>query len=332
MKFFNRARRGRLEVQCLGKLPLAKDFLRTRDPGAGQAYQAWINHIDQLSGVPASLPASQKIVFVPKDGRDCVVGTIWDSSDQGNVRPFPFTLYVVIKIEDVQRMKQPLVDLEEIWSGLDAEYRAIKDASSQSDFYESLREIDLAPALSRGIASGAEARGSLTGIQIADAIFDEQALDQWSRFLFQIRLALGSEGLDEPGNARTKSFWLPLGKGLSYSRQAESWTRFFQVWGQANALLPSVFFPADEETDNPLLAVVFRALHSSDVHLLRAQEKGHADVHDFRLSVVNSRLRPAEPSYSAFDRRLREWIELGDEGRSLCGFLPSPSVGFQGSS
>lgn len=104
MALFSFLQGSKPELQLYGKLPIAKDYLRIGlGDGGGVAWRAWLDRCfstDLERGQPRRLQWPVGYLLGVEKG-DPLVGCMWNSTDAGGHRHFPFTL-------SVHRKRQPL--------------------------------------------------------------------------------------------------------------------------------------------------------------------------------------------------------------------------------
>jgi hypothetical protein len=263
-----------LGALCYGKLPIYKDFLKSRNGDSSEKFQGWLNGLDRLIGRPAKIPRTQRVMFLPESGKEYVLATVWDSSDQGGVRAFPFTLY----FEPSRRFLASITDQVvfgnlSLWEVLEREKPGLAAARSAQDFYQRLRGVGHHLTLSvASVEEGQfwkEAHGTSVKA-LATAIFGGEAVDGWVRLLWRALLALGPAGR-ATSIVPTLALRLPLGTGIAYHLQVETWIKFIRERGSNT--VPSVIFPRDPVEGSASFCLFFRPIRESDVRLLLEEAK-----------------------------------------------------------
>ncbi len=306
-----------LSALCYGKLPFYKDFLKSRNGDSSQKFQGWLNGLDRQPGKPAKLPRTQRVLFLPESGKEYVVATVWDSSDEGGVRTFPFALYFEPSRRFLSSVSdRPVLGNLKLWEALEREEPALAATGGIQDFYGRLRGIShhqsLAPPGEGDLgASPVEARG-ITVKALASAIFGEDPREDWIRLLWRLHLALGPADRSS-AIVPTLALRLPLAKGIPNSLQVESWIHF--VRRRASNSLPSAIFPRDPVNGPASFCLLFRSPRESDVWLL-LEDASHSEVLD--LTMPDPQMEVI--GFGEFHEDAGGWFERPEAG--LWSLLP----------
>src|SRR5262245_1332620 len=136
----------RYPLNAYGKLPIYKDFISTglTDVPARE-FRSWLDKgfshrwsVDE-NYRQTEIP-SHSFLFRLPDGKGCVAGSLWGSSDQGGLRKFPFTLFV--SFPSGQTASDPVTALEYL-SPLERRCRELRDqfgpGASLASLYQAYR-------------------------------------------------------------------------------------------------------------------------------------------------------------------------------------------------
>lgn len=301
---------------CFGKLPLGRDFLKSRGGLASRSFQAWIDALDRFGGDSRNLPYTQRVLFIPEKESHFVVATIWSSSDQGGGRVFPFSLYCELPQRFLEaHYRSPILASLKIWRRLEQEQVALADARSTAEFYERLRHIEFsASLLEEPDEEGRHLEREALAYSVknfAAQLFGEERLEDWIRLLWRLCSAI------RPGTSsriQTIALKLPLATGIPYGLQVDSWLSSIRQQAPASSLVPSAIFPQGFVNSLASFALYFRPLRESDVRLLRAES--NSDLLDLTVPDPNMDVT----GYTDFQEAVIEWLDRSDA--SLRNLLP----------
>jgi hypothetical protein len=202
------------DLQLYGKLPIAKDYLRIGlGEGMGVAWRSWLDQqfsTELERGQPRKVQWPVGFLLGAEKG-DPLVGCMWNSTDAGGHRHFPFTLSVRRKRKSVgASARAGLTEVLSTWARL-----------------EELRRVALS------CANGEELMGQLRGKQIPEGLpyqapVENVGLSAWCSELWPGR---GVEGLRESfeclrHEAASGSFpdlRLSLVPHLGWAQQVQAW-------------------------------------------------------------------------------------------------------------
>jgi len=284
MNLFNRSGQHQvLRPLCYGKLPLSKDFLKSRGGEAGRKFQDWLNHLDRMHGRPAVISQTQRILFIPGEGKNYLTGTVWDSSDAGGVRHFPFALLFEPsrRFLDVHA-DRPVHGNLALWEGLEQEYPTLATAQSPEEFYQHLRGIQLAVnnlEPSEDVKSFEAKAADVPVKELAEAMFGLDFLEDWTRLLWRCRCLLTGNGCHCSGARPAFGLRMPLAEGIPYPLQIDAWLGFLTEQAGGQLPVPSIIYPRESMKGPSSFSLVFRTLRDSDVSLLQ-EEIGNAEMTD----------------------------------------------------
>lgn len=311
-----------LRPLCFGKLPLARDFLKSRGDGASRSFQDWVNALARLSSETPDVPRTQRVLFIPEGEKHFVVATIWNSSD-GTGTVFPFALYCEPsqRFLDVNRAC-PVMACLRIWSFLESEQVQLARKESTEDYYAHLRKLSFPVSLWGGEKGeeGDEAKlareaGAIRARDLATGIFGEDPLEEWVRLLWRFSLAI-RQGDRGSRSLETLALRLPLARGIPFHLQVEAWLRCARKHGKTDALVPSVIFPQSPTDERVSFCLHFRPLRESDVLLLQ-EKTGRADLLD--LTVPDADMDVS--GYSDFHEAMVQWFDRSEA--NLRNLLPN---------
>ena len=305
-----------MNALCYGKLPFYKDFLKSRSGDSSQKFQEWLNGLDRQRGQPAKLPRTQRVLFIPESGKDYVLATVWDSSDEGGVRKFPFALY----FEPPRRFlatiaDQPVFGNLKLWEVLEREKPGLAATGGTQAFYQRLREVGHSQSLSpRSVEEGEFWKEShqTPARALAAALFGPDPADDWTRLLWRVLLALGPA---ERSSAvvPTLALRLPLGRGIAYRLQVETWGKLIRE--RDPRTIPSVIYPRDPVDGPASFSLFFRPLRESDAWLL-LDDPTHCEVLD--LTVPDPAMEVI--GFGEFREATAEWLQRPEA--NLWSLLP----------
>lgn len=222
-------------LQLYGKLPVAKDYLRIGcGDGSARDLREWL---DRTFGTTRSseddLVLEEPMRFLGQGAKDPLEGCIWPSADAGELRKFPFTVFVE------RRSKALLADFDEgnlaeaegVWRKL-AETRetclASSDGQKMLEEHRG-REVDL--------GSFEKVTGAPADLDAwVGALWPEERLDG----LFEIFARV--DELARGGHAGP--YRLPIVRDLPVRDQVIAWTVVLRTVGALPAdEVPTLFFP-----------------------------------------------------------------------------------------
>ncbi len=235
MKFSFLGRSESPAVQLYGKLPIAKDYLRVGcGEGAARDLREWL---DRTFGSARSdddeLRLSEPLRFLGQGAREPLQGCLWPSSDAGEHRSFPFTVFVERREKALQAdlAAGNLSEAEAVWRVLDETRERCLGASDGQELLgaERGRELEVG-AYERIGGAPADLDAWL------DALFGDARLDGLHELFAR---------LDELARARHAGPWrLPLVRDLPARDQVIGWVVVLRgVGALAPDGVPTLFFP-----------------------------------------------------------------------------------------
>lgn len=264
--------REKTPLQLYGKLPLAKDYLRIAcGEDGGRELREWLDE-----GFGAARDASEEVRlaeplrFIGEAGGDALQGFLWPSSDSGEKRRFPFTLFVA------RRPKSLLADLDARLSEAEGVWRQLAEVRERCAGFSEGREL-----LDR-------MRGEELEVHEEDAV--PAAFADYTSWLEACWPDEGEEGLHEVlrtvgalASARHAGpYRLPLVRELPLRDQVLGWLTVLRSLDALPAEdLPTLFFPQPSmllRPDRAFLVAAPKRLAPADVRWLEACEDAEAPL------------------------------------------------------
>ena len=302
----------RPELQLYGKLPVAKDYLRIGcSEGAARAWREWLDRVfstDASDGRGPQLPWPMHFVLGAQGG-DTLVGSLWNSTDAGGERRFPFTLFLRRKRSAARRsLAAALAEEVALWE-------AVEGINERTDRYRDGQELlrELRGDLVQPAASG----GGVERIDLDDwlaALWPERRLDGLRETVEELAVSSGS-GAAPPRR-------LQLAPRLPVMEQVCAWLFLLRRTGHSSRSgVPNLFLPnlwsgdalKEAAGQPPWVMVSFRELRPSDVDLLAPDEVGECFPH--HVPSASRELPPpaSEPGAIPLSESLRAALGDGDE-------------------
>lgn len=263
-------------LQIYGKLPIAKDYLRIAcGDGAGRDLREWL---DRTFGTTRDesdeLVLGEPLRFFGMDEKEPLQGCLWPSSDAGEHRRFPFTVFVG------RRRKALLADLDEgnlsqaesVWRVLSEKRVRCTAATDGQAMLDEQRGQDIEVDAVEDVSVAAADFDSWIA-----ALWGDEGLDGLNELLERVR-ALGRERHGGPVR-------LPLARALPIRDQVIGWVFVLRAVGVLEeGEIPTLFFPprAIVRSYEPAqLVVCSRALRDDEVRWITAgpdEDLGPADL------------------------------------------------------
>jgi len=279
----------RPELQLYGKLPIAKDYLRIGcGEGSALAFREWLDRgfsteVGESRGPTLPWPMH---FLVGAEGRDVLVGTLWNSADAGGERAFPFTLFVRRPRGAARKdLERSLVEGVSLWEELERIRERIDDYREGRELLRNER--------------GQLVRGAGTGGHASFVSLEEWLAALWpERGLDGVRETV-EELADEAAEGNLHARRLPLAPRRSVVEQVRAWLLLLDRAGcRARSGVPTLFLPhlwsgelRGEASEEPRwMAVHLSPLRPSDVELL---SRGEASEAPSRLGLEDHPVLPA---------------------------------------
>ena len=223
------------ELSLYGKLPLAKDYLRIGcGKGAALELREWLDQaFSTRAEAPLALARAMRFVVGAANG-DPAVGCLWNSSDEGGKRPFPFALLVVRPRREARAaLSDGLAALDGWWGALESLHASLERYADGRALLEDLRGRALEPR-----AGGAARSEPLDGARWVRAVWPAEREDG---------LAAAARAIGEwRRQGRRAPLRLPLAEGAPAAEQVHAWLAALARGGALAAdALPNVFLPQD---------------------------------------------------------------------------------------
>jgi type VI secretion system ImpM family protein len=306
-----------------GKLPIYKDFLR--HGLASQEAQAFRQWLDKgfsrfWDGDPVCRdygigPHLFSLRFEGLGRR--VVGGLWGSHDQNELRRFPFALFVSVPASGASGDLAVLGILGQVAEKARALRQELGRAVDVPSFYHLVREAALTLRIERDSAVREKLTGELAGITeraFAESLYGEAAAERWPALLAYLerRRAAGHHGRSgKGGGAPPLACRLGLSGSLPTLRQAEFWAALLQGAGEKSKAPFNVLLSSEGDLTGGL--VLFeRDLRPDDVFAFHPAPT-RADLLEDLRQVVPA---PESASYPAanWDRPLAALLAPGALG------------------
>jgi type VI secretion system ImpM family protein len=311
-----------------GKLPLYKDFLRhglaARE---AQAFRQWLDR--GFSRFWDGDPACRDYRIGPHLfsfrfeglGRR-VLGCLWGSHDQGELRRFPFVLFVSLPAGGAHGDLAVLGVLGQVADRAKELRFAVDRAADVTAFYQLVREASLDVRIERDSAVRERLARELRDLTVgafAESLYGEAAKERWPALLayFERRRAAG-QGREV---ARPLACRLGVSRLLSAVRQGELWAALLQGAGEKSRA-PFNFLASLEDGPQAGMVIFERDLRPDDVFAFHPDPPRADLLEDLRREIPT--LPPgaasAAPPPELWDRPLATLLDRG-------ALSPQPSGG-----
>jgi type VI secretion system ImpM family protein len=293
-----------------GKLPIYKDFLRhglaARE---SQAFRQWLDRgfsrhweANDACREHRIEPHALSLGFEGLARR--VVGFLWESHDEGELRRFPFTLFVSIPASGAFGDLAALEALGEVAEGAGALRRAVREAGDAQAFYRSMRDASLTLRIERdsGVRERlAKALADLSVGEFAASLYGDAAPGRWPALLAYLARRRAAPPL---------ACRLPVSRLLPVLRQAELWAALLLGAGAKGRGSLNLLLPWGSDASGGI--VLFeRALRPEDVLALHPDPAGYDRLEDLRHRVPGAAEAGAAPPPEAWGQPLARLLEPG---------------------
>jgi type VI secretion system ImpM family protein len=286
-------------LSTYGKLPLYKDFLRhglaSRE---AQAFRQWLDrgfsrHWES-DGVCRDHRIETHAFSLRFEGlARRLVGCLWGSHDQGELRRFPFTLFVSLPAGGAYGDLAALSALERIveW-GSGVRREAAGEADPQG-FYRRVREASLTLRLERDAAVRerlAKETADLTVERFASSLYGEAARERWPALLAYLerrRARARGHRADSPA-APPLACRLPVSPLLPALSQAQLWAAALLGTGAKGKAPFNVLLPALGADPAGGIVILERDLRPDDVFSFHPDPPAYDFLEDLRHAVPGS--------------------------------------------
>ncbi len=280
-----------LPISCYGKLPIYKDFLRENLASKhAQAFKHWldkgIGHYWGANDVyrGETIYPHAFLLRFPGTAR-YVVGYLWGSHDEGELRFFPFSVFASLPAgreafppHAVLEILEPMIAAGRRW------HHESTQLTSFEDFVKWSRgltlEVTLKPeqAAISEILSGTSA---LTMDDFAAGLWREGSDLEWPALLSY--MDRHQERVKAHRHPTDLAVRLPSSERLPLVLQAQYWTLIFERFDNRRERPFQVLIPVYE--DNAGITVILRNLRPDDVFAFHPQMLLNEHIEDFRESV-----------------------------------------------
>jgi len=295
----------RLPLSAYGKLALSREFLSVGcKEGTARGFSDFLHEMARhASDIPPGHDEPVR-VYIPVDrGRSLVVASLWHSADEGGLRRFPFSLFVVCPAKRAPQ-RHPgfctaFAPLHEVHTKA---YQRIQTLDGVRAFEQylhgELAEIDGPAAEDEAAQQYAANASTYKTTAWAAAMYGQDArnflvvLWRFSRLLEASRGSLANLGRDHVG------LRVPLVGSHALETQADAWLGLASQAGTLSCA-PNIILGRFGPNDTASLCLFFRPLQPSDFALLA----GHPVRGVFDLSLHKE---PADmDGFNRFSERMR---------------------------
>lgn len=283
-----------------GKLPLYKDFLRHGLAAKeAQAFRHWLDRgfsrhweaNDACRDHPIE-PHAFSLRFEGLARR--VVGCLWGSHDQGELRRFPFTLFVSVPVGGSIGDLAALDTLGKVAEEARTLRGIAREAGDAQGFYHRVREASLTLRIERDAAVRerlAQAVREVTARAFAESLYGAEAATLWPALLVWLTQRRAAARSREPG-APPLACRLPVSRLFPVLRQAELWAALLQGTGAKGKAPLNVLLPWGNEPAGGIV-ILERDLRPDDVQALHPDPPGYDLLEDLRKRVPTGKTAPA---------------------------------------
>lgn len=283
-----------------GKLPLYKDFLRHGLAAKeAQAFRHWLDRgfsrhweaNDACRDHPIE-PHAFSLRFEGLARR--VVGCLWGSHDQGELRRFPFTLFVSVPVGGSIGELAALDTLGKVAEEARTLRGIAREAGDVQGFYHRVRESSLILRIERDATVRERLAQNLREITVRDfatSLYAAEAATAWPALLSWLTerraAARGRDPAVPPLACR-----LPVSRLLPVPRQAALWAALLQGSGAKGKAPLNVLLPWGNEPAGGIV-ILERDLRPDDVQALHPDPPGYDLLEDLRKRVPTGKTVPA---------------------------------------
>jgi type VI secretion system ImpM family protein len=278
-----------------GKLPLYKDFLRhgLAAPEA-QGFRQWLDrgfsrHWDEDEAC-SSHPIAPHAFSLCFDGlARRIAGCLWGSSDHGELRSFPFALFVSLPAGGGLSDLSVLRALDEVAKGAGALRRSLDAAPDVQAFYQRMRESALTLRLERDKALVPRIEAETQGVTIrafAESLYGADAATLWPALLAYVsRRRSAARTRDRDAATPPLACRLPVSPLLPALLQAELWSAFILGTGARGKEPLNVLLPWGGVDPDGGILVLERNLRPDDVFVFHPSPPHYDFLEDLRRAV-----------------------------------------------
>ena len=303
-----------------GKLPLYKDFLRhgLAAPEA-QGFRQWLDrgfsrHWDEDETCHSHniAPHAFSLSFDGLARR--VAGCLWGSHDHGELRSFPFALFVSLPAGGGLGDLSILRALEEVTQSARALRGSLDAAPDVQTFYHRLRESSLTLRLEREKTLAGEIEKETEGVTVrafAESLYGENAAALWPALLaYMDRRRSASRTRDRDAATPPLACRLPVSPLLPALLQAELWSAFILGSGARGKEPLNVLVPARGADPAGGILILERNLRPDDVFVFHPAPPHYDFLEDLRQAVPGSGPAASSPP-EGWDLPLASLLQTG---------------------
>jgi type VI secretion system ImpM family protein len=280
-----------------GKLPLYKDFLRhgLAAPEA-QAFRQWLDRgfsrhwdEDEICHSHSITPHAFSLSFDGLARR--LAGCLWGSHDHGELRSFPFTLFVSLPASGGTGDLSVLRALEEVAQSAGALRRSLDAAPDVQAFYQRMRESALTLRMERDKTLVPRLEKETQGLTVrafAESLYGADADALWPALIAYLdRRRSASRTRDRDAATPPLACRLPVSPLLTALLQAELWSAFILGSGAKGKEPLNVLLPWKGDPEGGIL-ILERNLRPDDVFVFHPSPPHYDFLEDLRRSVPGS--------------------------------------------
>ena len=121
-------------LSAYGKLPIYKDYIMwdCHLPGAAE-FKRWLDESfgltwEEFGGKNVRPDGPSRVLFLLPSAKAAIVGVVWPSADEGNMRKFPFALYTSLRQNEMvgRGVRGAIETARPIWRSLVEQYDAAR--------------------------------------------------------------------------------------------------------------------------------------------------------------------------------------------------------------
>ncbi len=285
-----------LPLSVYGKLPVYKDFLRSSLAGKeAQALKLWLDRgVSHFWGANESYKSQSMqphglLLSFPGTGKR-VLAYLWGSHDQGNLRFFPFTVFVALPADRPPIPRASVVDLLGQFITHASRLRdELASLPSVDSFYKWARgqtvTLTVRPESEVGKDIAQELSGHTTE-EFAAALYGDNAATCWPALLSYIRR--------HQEQARSGLHGVSLAVRLPSAEaepallwQVQLWCSFLRAGTNRKDERANLLVPLAGE--QPGIIVLQRRMRPDDIYTLHPEMPGYEFIEDLRTEVPKSR-------------------------------------------
>lgn len=277
-----------------GKLPIYKDFLRhglaSRE---AQAFRQWLDrgfsrHWDAHEACrdhPIE-PHAFSLRFEGLARR--IVGCLWGSHDQGELRRFPFTIFVSLPASGAFGDLSCLDALGKVADSARELRQRVREVDDVQTFYQRVRETSTVLRLERDTAVRERLTREASGLTVrefAESLYGDGAAARWPALLAYLgRRRAASRSPARDGASPPLACRLPVSPLLPVLLQAEVWVSALLGSGAKGKTPMNVLLPWGSDPAGGIM-ILERDLRLDDVLAFHPDPAGHDLLEDLRREV-----------------------------------------------